>query len=421
MLNRILGRLFNRWPSGVPHLYPGLDARTLAAFMTEQEFLRIRSFDCVYILPFADSDSSGQDLAFGLGLSHLMIRNLMLLTDLSIRGPEDTPKILRDNVVELSIQREAVFVTGTATRSQNRYQLDFDVQHRGASIGGDAIDSRSWPQFLKQTSESIARSIGSRGAISVNGGWDSGQAETDMVLEQYGALAMAFSQKETMLRTNAAIQMMQKYADFALPAWLIDNEAKAALKWNLEGLRRDPLNAQICFELFCALSHITCLDPAGVQFCRKAIELSPGHGKSHMCAPHRAPRSVNMLNHSELGYRLLAGNPFAINNYILNLKKHKAPPERLLEFAKEGIRSDPEDPGNYMRMIELLSDMKEWQAALDVANSLLQLYHPVMSERALYCLRQVPQIAAMLDAGTFDPVSQATNTVAQLTKKVRSP
>ena len=124
-----------------------------------------------------------------------------------------------------------------------------------------------------------------------------------------------------------------------------------------------------------------------VQLCRRAIDLSPGLGKAHMCLPHATQGNADVLKHSELGYLLLKGNPFAINNYIQNLRRRgDASADQLVELAQEGIDNDPSDPGNYDRMIDLFVEMEQFEPALEFARSKLALLHPVMNERALYCI-----------------------------------
>src|SRR5262249_13116347 len=140
-----------------------------------------------------------------------------------------------------------------------------------------------------------------------------------------------------------------------------------------EGLKRDPYNAQLCFETFCAVWTSKGPQPQALQFCRKAIELSPGHGKAHMCAPHAARRPVEMLRHSELGYRLLPGNSFAVNNYTLALTEANAPAAQRIELAEEGIAADPRDPGNYERLIELCTTLGDPVTVLVTAERLQKL------------------------------------------------
>src|SRR5262249_1956925 len=152
---------------------------------------------------------------------------------------------------------------------------------------------------------------------------------------------------------------------FSVLAWEVDDELPEARDVYLEALQHDPQNAQLCFLTFCSVWRSQGPQPDALQFCRKAVELSPGHGKAHMCLPHAAIADPDLLRHSELGYRLLPNNPFAVNNYILYLRRYGASGEKLIELAEEGIAVDPEDPGCYVQMIDLLCKNREYRAALE--------------------------------------------------------
>jgi hypothetical protein len=138
-----------------------------------------------------------------------------------------------------------------------------------------------------------------------------------------------------------------------------------------------------------------------------------------MCLPHAAVPEADMLRHSELGYRLLPGNPFAVNNYILNLRRRGTTAEQLVELAEEGIAVDPEDPGCYFQMIDLFYKNKEYRAALKVAERLQRLFEPKMNPRALYCLKQNPARAKQLESGQYDPAAENRRVITQLRALLR--
>src|SRR4028119_918961 len=92
-LNRLFSRIFKNESVDIPSLYPDLTPVQLERFLTDADYAHIKSFDNVYILPFFSQNSEPAQICFGLGLSRLMIRNLMLLRDVSIHGPKDTPEV----------------------------------------------------------------------------------------------------------------------------------------------------------------------------------------------------------------------------------------------------------------------------------------------------------------------------------------
>jgi hypothetical protein len=119
-----------------------------------------------------------------------------------------------------------------------------------------------------------------------------------------------------------------------------------------------------------------------------------------------------------LGYRLLPGNSFAVNNYTISLTRAGAPVARLIELAEEGIAHDPNDPGNYERILELQIDQQDYGAALATAERLQRLYEPKMNERALYCLRQNPERARQIEQGEYDPAAENRRRIAALRERV---
>jgi tetratricopeptide (TPR) repeat protein len=206
---------------------------------------------------------------------------------------------------------------------------------------------------------------------------------------------------------------------FAVVAWEVDGDLPLARDVYLEALRHDPYNAQLCFDAFCTVWRSQGPQADALQFCRKAIELSPGHGKAHMCAPHAAVPEADMLRHSELGYRLLPGNPFAVNNFLISLRKAGISSDKMMELAEEGIAADPCDPGCYLQMIDLFVKNEEYQAALEIAQRLQKLFEPVMNERALYCLKQNPARARQIESGQYNPAAENRRRIAELRRLVR--
>jgi hypothetical protein len=95
-----------------------------------------------------------------------------------------------------------------------------------------------------------------------------------------------------------------------------------------------------------------------------------------------------------------------------------APAAKRIELAEEGIEADSRDPGSYLRLIELCSDLGDHKTALATAERLQQLFEPKIDERALYCLRQNPRMAQLIDSGEYDPVADNRRRIAELRKLV---
>ncbi len=125
-----------------------------------------------------------------------------------------------------------------------------------------------------------------------------------------------------------------------------------------------------------------------------------------------------MLRHSELGYRLLPGNSFAVSNYTIALSEANAPVEKRIELTREGIDADPRDPSNYLRLIELCTDHGDYRTALATAERMQRLFEPAMDDRTLYCLRQNPWLASLIDSGQYDPAVENRGRIAELRRIV---
>lgn len=419
VFDRLIGRFFGDKPAGIPTFYPNLNSLQLEQFLSDMEYSSIRSFDNVYVLPFVSQESEPAQLCFGLGLARLMIRNLMLLRDVSIHGPEDTPEAPREAIRAIAeAQPRSSHVTGVANVGSDGFTLEAEVHRPGRPVNSARVQHGEFKGFVRECSVALARLLGSTIDDNIVRAWDVAQPCDVQSLVQLGRIHLDYERQQSRERGQAASSLLDADPNFVVAMWDIDEELPAARQKYLTGLKRDPYNAQLCFLTFCTVWKSQGPQPEALQFCRKAIELSPGHGKAHMCAPHAAQRPEEMLRHSELGYRLLPGNSFAVNNYSIALMRANAPASKRIELAEEGIAADPRDPGSYERLIELCLDLGDHNTALATAERLQRLYEPKMDERALYCLRQNPRRAQLLDSGEFDPVADNRRRIAELRRHV---
>jgi tetratricopeptide (TPR) repeat protein len=419
VFDRLFGRLFRGELADAPTLYPDLDPLQLERFLTDQDYTRIKSFDNVYIFPFISQKSEPVQRCFGIGLSRLMIRNLMLLRDVSIHGPEDTSDVPYEAIHRIvQAQPRSCHVTGVAHLGPDGYSLQVEAHRPGRPVNRTSVRHEDFRAFVGRSSAAIAGLLGSRTDDRIAQAWEAAQPRDANSLVEFGRIRLASGPKQMAERGRAAQKLLQIDPDFVVATWEFDEELPGAKRAYFTGLRRDPYNAQLWFLTFISTWTSKGPQPEALQYCRRAIELSPGHGKAHMCAPHAAQRPVEMLRHSELGYRLLPGNSFAVNNYTLALNRANAPAAQRIELAQEGIAADPRDPGNYDRLIELCTSLGDYETALATAERLQRLYEPKMDERALYCLRQNPQRAKRIDSGQFDPSADNRRRIAELRGRV---
>ncbi|HEY1601831.1 MAG TPA: hypothetical protein VGG64_19675 [Pirellulales bacterium] len=171
---------------------------------------------------------------------------------------------------------------------------------------------------------------------------------------------------------------------------------------------QEPDNPQLAFNRFCSIwngnerpaPHLEAILRAG-------LAAGPGHGKSHMVLPHILVLNKQnvpfILAHSEVAYRLLRNNSFALANFSQYLGQLAPQDERILSIVFETIELDPDNPSGYVNAVDALLKGKRPADALKVAESLLELCTPPLSDRTMYCFRQNPAGAAAIDRGEFDP------------------
>ncbi|MCE9528053.1 MAG: hypothetical protein K8R36_18590, partial [Planctomycetales bacterium] len=90
----------------------------------------------------------------------------------------------------------------------------------------------------------------------------------------------------------------------------------------------------------------------------------------------------------------------------------------IMLLADEGIKTDPQDPGNYDRMIDVFLDLKDYGRALQIAERLLRLFEPQMSPRTLECLMQNPKRADKIRRGEYKPAEELRGLIQQLKEKL---
>ena len=79
----------SRWPDDLPRLYPDLDGKAMSRMLVAGDYDRICQFPLVVVLPIASQRNTQDEIDLGTGLSRLLIRDLMLVRNISVLGPED--------------------------------------------------------------------------------------------------------------------------------------------------------------------------------------------------------------------------------------------------------------------------------------------------------------------------------------------
>ncbi len=401
------------WPAGIPRLYPTLNAAELSDFLTDREYARLKRVPRVMVFPF-----DAPERPLGLALSRLLLRDLLLVPGLSVRGPEDVPTeplsaFREDNAY---VRSHEAAVGGTLERDNDSWRLRLEIRGPDLGLGRPELSAANPVDLVVPAGDAVAAALKAPLTPVAREGRRHGRPASLESLRRFGRAAADRRNPDVQ---REVVALRRSDPGFSLPASLLDSESAGGKAGILNALDADPFDANLRFSAFIAVWISVAPQPEALQFVRQAIELSPGHGKAHMCAGHAAHPSVDMIRHYRLGYRLLPGNPFAVSNLLLNLKdRPDADPGLLIELAHEGIGHDEEDPSNYHLLIEILEKQGEFRKAIEVAESLRDLLGPPLNERTKYCYEQNPQRKKDLEDGTFDPARELDATLASLRRRL---
>lgn len=407
-----------RWPRHLPRLYPQLDSRGLSTWLTAAEHARLRGVVRVRVLPLFSEQSRPEEVALGVGLARLLVRDLMLVRELSVRSPEDTPLVSQEEAQRNPREHlvEERLVTGQVRLRPGRYRVELELWSRTGVGEVRHVEGRTLEGLLQRVPAAVTEGLGGRVTAELQRGWQLGRPGHMASLVRLGELCLVRSP------VSAVLALRSADPGFALPAHLLEEGSPEHVQHLLGARAADPYDAHLHFLLFCATWRGRGEQPEALQFIRRTLELSPGHGKAHMCAPHAASPQVDMLAHAELAYRLLPGNSFAISNYIHALLRTGRPEgqvERVLELAREIIALDPKSPEGYLQAIHILRRVERAAEALEYAERLQALYGPPMDPRTRYCLEQNPQVREALRSGKLDPVRDLAGLVERLRAQAR--
>ena len=187
VFNRLPGHDSSGEPAGDPTLYPDLDPLQLERFLTDLDYGHIKSFDNVYILPFARRNSEPAQMGFGFGLSRLMIRNLMLLRNVSIHGPEDTSNVPYEAIRDVvRAQPRSCHVTGVADFGTDGYSLQVEAHRPGRVVNRTRVGHKNFRVFLRICSTAVTGLLGSQVDDHIVQGWNTAQPRDAKSLVQLG-------------------------------------------------------------------------------------------------------------------------------------------------------------------------------------------------------------------------------------------
>ena len=226
---RLFSNWLGVWPKDLPRLYPQFDDRSLSAFLTDADYARIRALPVVVVLPFASEESPPLDRAFGVALARLLIRDLMLISDLSVHDSDDTPHLYLESAVEAHKNRNrgTVWVSGRASVQEGLCSVNFMVLNPGKPPEQLTVRGNKFKEFLFDCAVVLTEGLGGKITGENRVMWAIGRPSSVTDLLDVGKLIIADLVPRQ--RSRLAVQLWGKDPEFSLPFLLVDGEAGAEL------------------------------------------------------------------------------------------------------------------------------------------------------------------------------------------------
>ena len=288
----------------------------------------------VHVKPFVTLTVSraAEAASPGVGgiVANLIRRNMLLTHQVSVIGVEDSGYGADRQAGELAADAEDqipeycdVLVSGRWT-SENQAESHIELRINSRSQGHRTVQIRfanaRVAEFVLRVTQKLAEVLKLNVTAAMQTMWQSGN------LLDWTSLCLSADlwEKKDVATLVELMESGRTHADALAP---LSGTGDLSLERRGFALTtaKDPVNAQLLFFHFCAIwkgdmRH----QPEAAALLRQALSYSPGHGKSHMCLPHvTAMTRTNapyILAHSELAYRLLRHNSFALNNFCRYLQ-----------------------------------------------------------------------------------------------------
>lgn len=401
-----------RWPPGVPRLYPDLTDSQLAGFLSQEEYRRALLFPILEIAPFCDGERTEESLSLGLGVRDVLVRQLQLLQNVSVRGHEDSPNYSLDrNATAREDRRRNCFYLG------GRVAPELDGFHISAYLLRTGSVVWRWEEVIPGVQpmiRAIALAVAAALRCGVDGRleekWRVGQPSDFESLIGLGKLSLTHGSE----RLSILAQLRRGDPSFVVPELYSPSKEPGDL---LEAFEHDPYNAQVCFFIYLRLFKGIGPQPEVLQWARRGIELAPGHGKCHMVVPHASPNPADMLHHNELGYLLLPDNPYAVSNYAWALHHAKAPASRVVPLAEQAIELEPGASSPRYLLMEIHERSKHYDRALEQARAVFELFSR-MEPQTRHWLSNFAVQEKLLES-SHDFAQEAMQDVVRLERLVR--
>src|SRR5262249_45922950 len=136
--------------------------------------------------------SSDADWLLGVGLSRIMVRDLMLVPQLSVRGPEDTELAPLDVMPPGSpVARRHILIGGQVRRVDSGFTADLRVQFPDGEVVHRQVAARALQALIERCNCAAIAALGLSVVEENFEGWQAGRPGSLEALLEYARLAAA--------------------------------------------------------------------------------------------------------------------------------------------------------------------------------------------------------------------------------------
>jgi hypothetical protein len=303
-LKSVFGLDESSWPADIPRLFPDLGVTELCTFLPDEDYRRLKRTRPVLVLPLTSARSSEQDRYFGMALSRILIRDLMVVPSLSVRGPEDTrPVPLEDWHEDDKYLKRHVALGGEAHILPEGFIAELTARHPDGGEDRQRVQGSDLQRFIAACAAAAAGLLDQQASGATSKKWGVGRPRLLSEFLQFGQLCIA---PEDAARTEQVTRMWRRNTSFALPLHLLDcydirsagAPVQEILQLGEEGIQNDPEDPTLYTRMIDA-----CMDQAeyhtALRFARQAQKLfEPMSERTRYCLEQN-PENARRLRQGE--------------------------------------------------------------------------------------------------------------------------
>src|SRR5207302_556660 len=156
--------------------YPDLGFQELCSFLSEREYRRLLRVPLVMVLPIGTGGEAQADWLLGVGLARVLNRDLMLVPQISVRGPEDTGFTPLDAMPPDSpVTRRHILIGGQAHHDDEGFSAELHVRFPDGRVARRGVRSRALPAFLQRCARAALAALDLPADDEAPEGWQFGR------------------------------------------------------------------------------------------------------------------------------------------------------------------------------------------------------------------------------------------------------